>query len=155
MASLNPWNPIEARRQIAAPPEAVWAVFSDPCTYPDWLMGAQKIRAVDPGFPTPGTAFHHSVGPVDDATAEDSTEVLASDPPRLLVLKVHVGPLQGTVEMLVLPDSTGTEVRFREVLTGPGRLLTPLVRPVLHGRNLESLRRLDDLLTLHAADPSS
>ena len=155
MASLNPWSPVEARRHLASPAEAVWAVLSDPYTYPHWLVGAQRIRSVDPGYPAPGTAFHHSVGPVDEVTVDDSTEVLASDPPRLLILRVHLGPLQGTVEMRVVSDSVSTEVRFREVPTGPGRLLTPLVRPLLHGRNMESLRRLDGLLSREAADPLS
>jgi uncharacterized protein YndB with AHSA1/START domain len=131
---------------MAATPEHVFAAIADPRTYPDWLVGAQHIRGVDADFPQPGSVFHHSVGPTDDATVDDISEVLAVDPPRALVLRVHVGRLRGVVELAVRPTATGSEVRLRETPSGLGRVVMPLVRPLLYGRNARSLQNLEDYL---------
>jgi uncharacterized protein YndB with AHSA1/START domain len=146
LSLLAPWSPVEVRRDITASPEDVFAVLAEPRTYPDWLVGAQRIRSVDPEFPAPGAAFDHSVGPAQAATIDDSSEVLAADPPHRLSLLVHAGPLRGRVDLLVLRTEDGTEVRFRERPVGWAILLTPIVRPSLHARNRESLRRLAGLV---------
>ena len=132
---------------MAASPAEVFAVLSDPRTYPDWLDGAQRIRGVDPAFPEPGTAFHHSVGPSEALTVDDSTEVLEVEAARRLLLRVHVGPVDGTVDLLVHPHPAGSEVVFRERPDGWARALTPLLRLLLRGRNADSLRRLEDVVT--------
>ena len=43
-------------RPVAAPPEAVWAVLADGWQYGTWVVGASRVRAVDPGGrrPAPG-----------------------------------------------------------------------------------------------------
>lgn len=136
------WSPVEVRATIPAPPETVYAVLTEPTTYPGWLVGTQRIRAVDPDFPQPGSRFHHSVGPADEATVDDDSKSLAAEPVERLVLEVHVGPMRGTVDFQLLPAPDGTEVRFREVLIGVWRPLMPGVRPVLHARNTKSLEQL-------------
>ena len=135
-------SPSEARVEVSASPEEVWAVISDPTTYPDWLVGAQRIRGVDAAFPAPGAEFRHSVGPTEGATIDDTTEAVAAEPPYRLALEVHVGPFRADVEMLVVPGAAGTEIRFTEQPKGAWVALTPVLRPVLHARNAESLRRL-------------
>jgi uncharacterized protein YndB with AHSA1/START domain len=140
------WSPVEVRGHVAAPPEAVFAVLAEPRTYPDWLVGAQRIRSVDRDFPAPGAGFDHSVGPTEATTVDDSSEVLDADPPHRLSLLVHAGLLHARVDLLLVPRDDGTEVRFRERPVGWAAALTPLVRPTLHARNLESLRRLSDLV---------
>lgn len=139
-----PWSPAEARREIAADPERVFAVVSDPRTYPDWLLGAQEIRAVDADFPRVGSVFHHSVGPTEETTVDDVSEVLAVERPRRLVLRVHVGRMVGIAELLVDGTRDGSEVRFRERPAGLPRYAMPLLRPMLHGRNAKSLRQLEE-----------
>ncbi len=135
-------SPVEARVEVSVSPEDVWAVIADPATYPDWLVGAQRIRGVDSAFPAPGAEFRHSVGPTKGATIDDSTEATAADPPYRLELVVHVGLFRADVELLVVPCATGSEVRFSERPKGGWVALTPVLRPVLHARNAESLRRL-------------
>ena len=132
----------QARIEVAAPPSTVFAVLSDPTTYPDWLVGAQRIRAVDPAFPRPGSDFQHSVGPTEAATVDDSTTATGVDPGHRLDLHVRAGIFHADVELLVVPSRTGSAIRFLERPAGPWRLLTPLLRPFLHLRNAESLRRL-------------
>jgi uncharacterized protein YndB with AHSA1/START domain len=135
-------SPSEARTEVAASPAEVFAVISDPTTYPHWLVGAQRIRSVDPDFPRPGSDFEHSVGPADAVTIDDSTTATRSDPPHRLDLHVRAGLFHADVEMLVLPSPKGSEIRFCERPSGPWLLLTPILRPFLHARNAESLRRL-------------
>ena len=149
----SPWSPVEARRAVAAAPEVVFDVLADPRTYPDWLVGAQRIRSVDPSFPAPGAQFEHSVGATEAATVDDVTEVRAVDRPRRLRLLVHAGAFHGDVELLVEPRADGSEVRFRERPVGWAAALTPVLRTVLHGRNAESLRRLADLVEPEVGEP--
>ncbi|MDP1820468.1 MAG: SRPBCC family protein [Acidimicrobiales bacterium] len=144
MAGL--FAPSEARTEVEASPEAVYRVISDPTTYPDWLVGAQRIRGVDPEFPKPGSSFDHSVGPADGVTVDDSTEAIDADPPHRLGLHVRAGIFHANVEILVLPSPKGSEIRFSEKPTGPAAALTPVLRPVLHARNAGSLRRLSAYL---------
>ena len=142
------WTASEARRVIPAAPEDVFAVLVDPWTYPDWLLGTQEIRAVDADWPRPGSAFHHSVGPLDDVTVDDISEVVTADPPRSLTLRVHVGHFRGIVELVVVPAScqSACEVRFRERPAGLARHAMPILRPLIYSRSTASLRRLEALL---------
>jgi uncharacterized protein YndB with AHSA1/START domain len=135
-------SPVEARAEMDAPPEVVWETISDPETYPDWLVGAQKMRGVDADFPKAGSKMHHSVGPAGALTVDDESEATRADAPHRLDLTVHVGPFHADVQLLLLPSPRGTEVRFRERPTGVWAPLALLLRPILHARNVESLRRL-------------
>jgi len=138
------WSPVVARRRIPRPVEDVFATISDPRTYPDWLVGAQRIRSVDRSFPAPGAEFEHSVGPTGAVTVDDSSEVLDADAPHHLRLKVRAGLFTATVDFEVHDAGEGSEVRFTELPSGWARPLTPLLRPLLHARNERSLRQLAD-----------
>jgi hypothetical protein len=140
-------SPVEACLHIPADRDTVWAIVSNPRTYPDWLVGAQEMRAVDPDFPAPGSALHHSVGPTAGATVDDDSVATAVAPPHYLELEVHVGPLSADVELHLREVPEGTEVRFRERPNGVARAFTPFIRPVLHARNARSLQQLRDLIT--------
>jgi uncharacterized protein YndB with AHSA1/START domain len=143
---LGLFSPVEARTEVAASPSEVWATISDPTTYPDWLVGAQRIRGVDRAFPTEGAEFRHSVGPMGALTIDDATTVTESAPPHRLELLARAGPFHAAVEMLVLPSPKGSEIRFCERPVGASAALTPFLRPVLHARNAESLRQLSTYL---------
>jgi uncharacterized protein YndB with AHSA1/START domain len=139
-------SPVEVRTHVDRERHDVFRTIADPRTYPDWLVGAQRIRHVDGSFPAPHAAFDHSVGPAEGATVDDSSEVLAADPPRRLDLEVRVGPLRGEVTFLLDETGDGTWVTLRERPTGPAGAATPLLRPMLYARNRWSLRRLRHLL---------
>ena len=146
---LNPldlWSPVEVCREIVASPESVFDMLAEPRTYPEWLVGAQHIRGVDADFPSQGTEFAHSVGPTSATTIDDSTEALLVDRPHRLTLLARAGPLHAHVDMLVEPSPDGSVVRFRERPVGWAMILTPLLRPSLAARNIESLRRLAALV---------
>ncbi len=132
---------------VAASPDRVFEVLSDPESYAYWVVGAQRIRDADAGFPAPGTRLHHRVG-FGPLKVEDHTTVIAARPPYRIELKAKARPL-GTarVTMLMQPRGTGTNVTMLE---DPGDVVTKLVfNPLTHllvrGRNVESLRRLKEL----------
>jgi uncharacterized protein YndB with AHSA1/START domain len=136
------FTPVEVSADLPVSRERLFEVLADPTTYPDWLVGAQRIRRVDPAFPAPTTGFDHSVGPTPEATVDDSTRSVESDPPRRLVLDVHAGPIRAIVTFHLEEIPTGTHLRFLETPTGHAAPFTPVLRPVLYARNAESLRRL-------------
>jgi hypothetical protein len=107
-----------ARNQIVvhAPPEEVFRVLEDPRCYGAWVVGSSDIRAADPDWPAPGTAFDHTVGTWPLKLA-DSTEVLAADPPRFLQLLAHAKPLppaRVTLRLEPVPERAGTRVVMEE-----------------------------------------
>jgi NAD(P)-dependent dehydrogenase (short-subunit alcohol dehydrogenase family)/uncharacterized protein YndB with AHSA1/START domain len=137
------------RVHIHAAPEEVFAVLADPERYPEWVVGADKVRDYDEEFPQVGSRFHHKVGP-GPINVRDYSEVLEVDPPHRLVLKAKARPLgTATIELDLRESADGTELRMEEV---PGDRLTSLVvgNPVadqaLRIRNAEALSRLKRLV---------
>lgn len=147
----DPWSPVEIHQRIEAPRDEVFNLLSDPETYPQWLVGAQRIRGVDDHFPQPGAKFDHSVGPTTATTVDDETAVIESHGHRQLVLEVHVGPVTGEVEFDLRKRGDATDVVMRERPTGPAILLTPLLRPALALRNRRSLQQLAQIAHRKAA----
>ena len=134
------------RRRIDAPPEVVYDILIDPHTYPDWVVGATRIRDVDVRWPAPGTCYHHSVG-VGAATISDSTMMLEAERPSRLVMEVRCRPLAvAVVEFIIEPDGDATMLTFIERPTG-GALgaVGVWTLPLLSLRNRMSLRRLETL----------
>jgi uncharacterized protein YndB with AHSA1/START domain len=132
---------------IAAPPERLFAILADGWSYPGWVVGARKIRAVDEGFPAVGKRFHHMVG-VGPLKVADHTEVVDVDPPRRLQLRARARPLGvAHVTLLLEPSDGGTKVTMiEEPADRTARLLhNPLSDLLIRLRNAESLRRLRKL----------
>jgi uncharacterized protein YndB with AHSA1/START domain len=77
---------------VDAPRERVWAVLGDADTYAEWVVGAARVRDADTAWPDVGSRLHHSIG-LGPLTIDDSTEVVAADPPARLELLAHLGPL--------------------------------------------------------------
>jgi uncharacterized protein YndB with AHSA1/START domain len=138
---------------IAAPPERVFEVLSDPQSYAYWVVGSDKIRAADPEFPAVGSRFHHRVG-TGPLKIDDHTEVLDVNPPYRLELKAKARPL-GTARVVLLldPRGEGTHVTMIEEAGDPLSkvMFNPLMQPLVRKRNDESLRRLKELAEQPAA----
>ena len=60
------------QRRFQCSPQSVFAVLADGWLYATWVVGAARIRAVDPQWPAEGSSIHHSVGSwpllLDDTT---------------------------------------------------------------------------------------
>jgi uncharacterized protein YndB with AHSA1/START domain len=133
----------ETRQQIVASVERVFDALCDPRTYPQWLIGAKEIRAIDDDWPEPGSRFHHRVGIVGPLTIDDTTKVLELEPPRLLVLEVRARPFgRGQARFEVHPHEQGSEIVLEEHPIGALRPFVRLLDPMIAGRNAASLRKL-------------
>ena len=140
-------------RSVSCSPEAVFEVLADGWLYPSWVVGASRIRDVEPAWPAEGARIHHSFG-VWPALIDDTTSVLAYDPPRRMVLKARGWPM-GSAEVVLEVEASerGCEVSISEdAVEGPGTLVPKAVRdPLIGVRNVETLRRLEYLAEGRAA----
>jgi hypothetical protein len=124
--------------------DAVFAVLTDGWSYAGWVVGASRVRAVDPGWPEPGRSIHHSVG-TWPLVVDDTTTSLEYEPLSRLRLKVRVWPGGvGEVEFQVTESSGGCRIVMLEQATsGVAALMpTPVTDVILRARNAETLRRL-------------
>jgi|GEM_PF-299517 uncharacterized protein YndB with AHSA1/START domain len=133
------------RRRFDAPAEQVFDVLLDPTAYVEWVVGARKLRAIDDAWPAPGSAFHHELAR-SSGGLRDKTVLVSLERPTSIVLKAYARPVGiADVALHIAPDDTGCIVTIEEKLAEEsGRsALNPVVRPLLHLRNVESLRRLE------------
>jgi uncharacterized protein YndB with AHSA1/START domain len=134
-------------RFMPVPPEAVWDALADPRGYSYWVAGSKHVRDADPGWPAPGSKFHHTVG-LGPFEASDHTESLEAEPPHRLKLRVKVRPLAtASVTLEMTPKDGGTVVRMTENPDGVFRplALIPPLQAFSLVRNAESLMRLEEL----------
>lgn len=128
-------------------PGAVFDVLRDGTSYEKWVVGARKIRAVDPGWPAVGTAIHYTVG-YRPLRKDGVTKSVACEPDVHLELEAVAWPA-GTarIDLRVEPVREGTLVTLDEhPKSGPGAALhNPALDVFIHLRNVESLRRLERL----------
>jgi hypothetical protein len=131
-------------RMVQATPEQIWGVLEDGWSYPSWVVGASRMRAVSDDWPAAGSKLHHSAG-IWPLVVNDETLVLESDPPRLLRLQAKGRPAgEATVELRIEPAGNGSKVTMLEDATrGPGSYVPKALRqPLIALRNTETLRRL-------------
>ena len=134
-------------RVMNCTPEDVFAVLEDGWSYGMWVVGAARIRDVDPAWPQKGSRIHHSVG-AWPLLLSDNTEVEEVDAPHRLQLRVKAWPT-GEGRVIISCTPTGevgreTEVVIEErAVSGPAKLVPAAVQDMmLHHRNIEALRRL-------------
>ncbi len=124
-------------------PDDVFAVLGDGWLYPAWVVGASRMRAVDPDWPAEGARIHHSLGawPV---LIDDDTQMVEWTPPHRIRLRAKAGPLGRAVVVIeVRPRGDGCVVRLaEEPVGGAGRVPRFLWAPLLHLRNEETIQRL-------------
>ena len=133
-------------RTIKATPEQIWAVLADPMCYDRWVVGAKDIRTADGTWPEPGSLLHHTsgVGPLE---VKDNTKVLESEPPHRLVMEARGRPVGiARIELRLEPVGSATKVTMIEeaVRPAPIKLANPALDPLIHSRNTETLRRLEE-----------
>ena len=137
----------DAEIVIRADRAAVFALLAEPATYAEWVVGADRVRGADNAWPEPGSRLHHSVGAAP-LTIDDSTEVVAAEPPERLELLAHLGPLGSfRVELRLEEAGEGlTHVHMHEeAVAGVSRLAGPAGDGAGRVRNKLSLARLKAL----------
>ncbi|MBE7163359.1 MAG: SRPBCC family protein [Williamsia herbipolensis] len=134
-------------RRFDCPPDAVFDVLADGWLFVAWVVGTARCRDVEQHWPSVGARIHHSFG-VWPALIDDTTTSLEWAPGRRAVFEARGWPLgEARVEIDVRASGTGSVVRITEYpVRGPGRLLRPLLEPFLFVRNVETLRRLREIV---------
>ena len=135
---------VAVSRQLRCSAEDVFAVLADGWLYPVWVVGASRMRAVDDDWPAVGSRLHHSAG-AWPLLIDDTSEVLAYEPPKTMVLQARGWPAgEARVEITVEPSGTGCHVSIAEdASSGPARLVPkPARHATIAVRNREALRRL-------------
>lgn len=137
-------DPLATHRDVEASRRQVWDVIADGWTYSQWVIGNSRIRAVDPGWPAPGSAIHHSIGVWPLVISDDSVaEECVAETKLVLLAKIGpVGAARITVELTDLP--TGCRISMPEVpVKGPMALVPDrLALAAITPRNKECLFRL-------------
>jgi uncharacterized protein YndB with AHSA1/START domain len=136
---------------VSAPPEAVFDVLDDAYAYPRWVVGARRVRRVDPSWPEVGSKFHHAIGTAA-GELHDSSKILERVRPDRIVLEVRFRPTGvANVEIDVTRDGDKSIVTLGESPTGGAishlpRLITD---PLLFVRNALALHRLRHEIERH------
>ncbi len=115
--------------------------------YDHWVVGAKDIRTADGSWPEPGSTLQHSSG-FGPLQLKDVTTVLEAEPPRRIVLEARGRPLGiARIELALVPHGSGTKVTMTEHVVRPARAargLNGALGPLIHSRNVETLRRLEE-----------
>jgi len=141
-------------REIKTVPDKVWEVLADGWLYPIWVVGATRMRDVERTWPQVGARLHHSFG-VWPAVVNDNTEVLESEPGRLLQLRARGWPMgEAQVTITLTPAGEDTRVEIaEEAVSGPAVMVPkPAMDLMIKVRNVESLRRLAFVAERRATD---
>lgn len=150
-------NVITVEREVDAPAEAVWKVLSDGWSYATWVVGASRVREVEPQWPAEGSRIHHSFG-VWPGVVNDTTKVLRSEEGRELALRARGWPAgEADVVLTITPQGPAScKVTITEdAVSGPGTLVPRPVRQLMIGpRNVEALLRLSLLAEGRHRDPT-
>ncbi len=135
---------VEVRRHFAAPPDAVWRVYTDHANWSAWA-GFQRSWLERPGSPDPngtGALRGFATGPV-----RVFEEILEFEPPKRMSYRVVRGGLpmkNHRGEVVLEPEGDGTHVvwrcRFESRVPGLGGLQRLLVRRVFRNA-LDGLAR--------------
>ncbi|HEX5016210.1 MAG TPA: SRPBCC family protein [Actinomycetes bacterium] len=134
------------RRVVNASPTAVAEVLANGWLYATWVVGASRIRGVDPRWPQASSSIAHSVG-LWPALLSDRTFSVAEDLPRRLELRARALPVgQADVVITIEPVNRADQSLVsiaEDVASGPTRLTPKAVRQwLIRTRNVEALRRL-------------
>ena len=150
------------RIELPADRDTVFDILLDPYAFPKWVVGARRIRGVDPDWPRIGSAFYHASGPGGDITVKDKTVLVSMQRPQSLVLEAYLRPL-GIVRIRLFLDLGRSPERTRlTMIEAPApetkmRRFTKLLNPMLKIRNRRSLKCLEKLTreTLSGASSAS
>lgn len=142
---------------MEATPEQIWAVLAEAKSYEHWVVGAKDIRDADGTWPAVGSTLQHTSG-LGPLNLKDNTKVIESDEPRRIVLEARGRPLGiARIQITIEPEGGQTKVTIVEEAIRPAaaRAMNPALRPLIHSRNVETLRRLEELARKQVDAPSS
>lgn len=138
---------IEQTIEIAAPPERVFAVLSDPTKLAQWQTSTVEVGRDADGPLRVGERFRE-VHAAFGRRVESTVEVADYEPPSTFALHIVDGPLPLDGRWILEPHEGGTRLHFRgeAPLRGLLRVATPLVRRGVARQVSNHHRRLRQLV---------
>lgn len=138
---------IEQTIEIAAPPERVFAVLSDPTRLAEWQTSTVEVRRDAEGPLRVGERFNE-VHAAFGRQVESTVEVAEWEPSRTLALRIVGGPLPLDGRWTLEPHEGGTRLHFHGEarLRGLLRVAAPIGRGVIARQFDGHHRRLKQLL---------
>jgi uncharacterized membrane protein len=138
---------IEAEIEIAAPPEAVWAVMSDPGRESAWMKAVRRAEFLGAAGYGPGVRMRRSGRFLGKALAWES-EIANYTPARHVLFRHVGGAVKGESRWEVAPAGAGSRVRLASRGPLPRGLawLRPLAAMAARTALRADLRRLKKLV---------
>src|SRR5881397_3291913 len=117
---------------IAASPERVFSVLSDPAGAQRWMPAIQRIDSVSPGPFRLGTSWQE--------TRKAGNRIMQST----IRLHMDAKAMKGDLSFRLMPKSTGTEVTYEAQMRGKGlmRLMTGTINRMMAAEDNDILDRL-------------
>jgi len=151
---------VSRKRDIAAPPEKVWRLVSDPHSLPRWWPRVQRVEAVDVRQAGDRSQWTKVLGTKAGRGVRADYRCLHSTRPRRYVweqeledspFSKHIA--RAETEILLEPKGEGTRVEIASVqkLRGLSRLGGPMMRGAARRLVEEALANLDEVLSEPAA----
>lgn len=140
-------------RKVEAPPETVFAMLSDPRALSYFILGTKTVRKFDARWPEVGTELHYTVG-LGPLQVRDRTVVTECEPPHMLAMQPHLGPiLTAEARFELRPEGSSTVVVLDEkVIGGALMAVAPLLDMALTLRNRLDMVRFAHLVELRYAN---
>ena len=147
---------VSAEKSIAATPDALWPLVSDPARLPEWFAFAERVEVLEGAEGAGQRRRQH--GHWGKRESEVDQRITRWEPPRALAWTHEAERLNGkpaprfaastdfTIELE--PDGAGTRVRLHSAQEPAGRLRGAVIRAF--GRR-EVAKALDDSLERLAA----
>lgn len=139
------------RKHVQESPAALYELLADGWTYSQWVVSTSHVRALDANWPEPGSRLHHAAGAWPLAV-RDRTEMRELEPTRRMLMTAKSWPLgEAEVEIVLLPEGSGTDLTIREQGTDGSVdcFATPIGDALVYRRSVESAARLAGLAERH------
>ncbi len=128
---------------IAASPDRVFSVLSDPAGAQRWMPAIQRIDSVSPGPFRLGTSWQET-RKAGNRIMQSTISVSSFQPPSTLGLHVEAKAMKGDLSFRLVPKSAGTEVTYEAQMWGKGfmRLMTGTINRMMAAEDNDILDRL-------------
>ena len=132
---------------IAASPERVFSVLSDPASAQRWMPAIQRIDSVSLGPFRLGTSWQET-RKAGNRIMQSMISVSSYQPPSALGLHVEAKAMKGDLSFRLAPNSAVTEVTYEAQMWGRGlmRLMTGMMNRMMAAEDDDILDRLRALV---------
>lgn len=138
---------VEVTTRIECPVDQVFRFVEDEANIPKWDSDLIKASKTSEGPIRAGTTFHLDIKPFMGAS-EGNGEVLSHKPNEEIELQFDFGKMKPHVYHQFAAEGGSTRFTRRVEIDPPGvmKMMQPLMRRMIHKRNVAYLATLKDLI---------